>query len=478
MRSAWLLTAPLLACGDPESLGIGDGDPCDEPGACIDRSSWVHEHRGRSYGGFGASALAIAADGDLVASGTYGTDLEFAGEVHTAVTSVDSWVARFAPDGTPRWFRGLPIARPEVGYGGAPWSVGTLAFADNDDILLGTTAYATIDVGAGPLVGATPDALALRMSPTGEVLWARRLVGPDEGGRFPFAVFVAPAPGDRVWLVGTVFESLDLGTGPLWSAGWGDLLIAQLDGAGEPLWSRRHGDAGHQEARAAAVTPDGGLVITGRLEGSLTIPDTTIASAGLADAFLVRLDAAGAPLWARRFGDELGQTGEQVVVGPEGITLAGNFVRAIDLGGGPLTSAPDPHGWDTDEAWQTAIFVARLDLDGGHRWSTALRADEDWASLDILARGADGSLALAGHSGRRMLFSGDITGRGDGFWFATLTATGEPRWLQTAASPPRVAIDASGGVIAVFNTRDPITFAGLHLGAHNRSSLIVARRWP
>lgn len=40
------------------------------------------------------------------------------------------------------------------------------------------------------------------------------------------------------------------------------------------------------------------------------------------------------------------------------------------------------------------------------------------------------------------------------------------------------AIDADGGVIAVFDTRDPITFAGLHLGAHKRSSLIVARRWP
>jgi hypothetical protein len=81
--------------------------------------------------------------------------------------------------------------------------------------------------------------------------------------------------------------------------------------------------------------------------------------------------------------------------------------------------------------------VSGLDLDGDHRWSTALYADADPAELDMLARGADGFLALAGNSGRRMLFAGEITGRGDGFWFATLGPTGEPRWLQTAAGSPR-----------------------------------------
>jgi hypothetical protein len=479
VRCAWALAVTVIACGDPASLGIGDDLACGEPGRCVDPSTWTHEYRQRSkYGAIGASALAIAGDGDIVASGTYSGSFEVAGQVHTSVDEVDIWVARFAPDGAPRWFRGFVGEPTETGHGGAPWSAGNLTFAANDDILLSSTVFATIDLGTGPLVGDTPDPVVLRMSPAGAVIWARRIVGPDEPFNRPSPVFVAPADDDRVWLVGTVHGTVDLGGEPLWSAGWGDLLVAQLDGAGEHLWSRRHGDAGHQEARAVAPAPDGGVVITGELEGSLTIADTTITSAGLGDAFLLRLDAAGALLWARRFGDELGQTGEQVVVDAAGVTFAGDFIRAIDLGGGPLTTERDPHAWEPADAWQRAIFVARLDLAGDPLWSTALRADSDPASLDMLARGDDGSLALAGWSGRRMQFAGEIAGTGDGPWFAALTAEGEPLWLQTASGSPRVAIDADGGVIAVFDLRDPIDFAGAQLGAAGRASLIVARRGP
>lgn len=490
MRSAWSLTLALAACGEPVSLGIG-AEPASTGAAETtgagtegetgdDRSSWVYEYRERGkYGSIGASALAIADNGDIVATGRFAGSFEFAGVVYTSVDE-DLWVARFASDGTPLWFRQFSAPLPYAVDTFGPQSAGNLAFTADGDLLLSPTVLLATDFGSGPLDGDTWDPVVLRMSADGEVVWARRFAG--FGGEYTdsYPVFVAAGSDDRVWLVGTLEGLTDLGGGPLWSAGWGDLLIAQLDGAGEHLWSRRHGDGGHQEARAAAAAPGGGIVIAGALEGSLAIADTTITSAGLGDAFLVRLDAAGAPLLARNFGDELDQSATALVVDADGITFAGDFVRAIDLGGGPLTSEPDPKAWEPADAWEQAIFVARLDLDGAHRWSTELHADHDPAEVASLARGSDGTLALAGYSWDRPLqFAGAIDGSGQGSWVAALTADGAPRWLQTVSGTPRVAVDAAGGVVALFNVYwEPIEFAGKPLGAPDRASLIVARRGP
>lgn len=518
MRLAWISLAALPACGEPplanhgtsetgstmagtattdaattdlESTATSTGDPaCAGPlSACPGSALWLRDYRVKgSAGAVAASALAIAANGDIVAAGNYYGTFEFAGESYPSISQVDLWLARFAADGAPLWFRHFDGELKYGTQGRVADSLGNLAFATNGDIVLTTTAFGDVDLGDGPLVGDDGDPVLVRLSAAGQVQWARRVVGTGRSEYEYFPRLVAPAADDRVWLVATLYNtSIDLGGGPLNSAGWGDLLLAQLDEHGEHVWSRRLGDAGHQVPRAVAAVADGGLLITGALEGTLQLGDVTLASAGMSDVFVLRLDADGAAVWGRRYGDKYDQGGSAVTIDAAGITLAGSFASTIDLGGGPLTALERQNPPHPRDGWYRSVFMARLDLDGTHRWSAALHADESEAELTALARTEDGTLAFAGTSSRRLSFGGQIAGHSKGKWFGSLAADGAPRWLQSVAdSPwpgqgadsPLLAVDREGALVTVFGLFDTLELGAETVGTAERATLVLGKYVP
>lgn len=461
---------------EPANCATPADEACTGQAACAGAQAWLRDFSVTDeWGAIGASALAIAANGDIVATGTYSGTLEIAGAYHTSESRADIWVARFAPNGTPLWFRGFGgVGEPEAAPG-VPASAGNIVFALNGDIVLTTNALVDVDFGFGLTVGEPLDPVVLCLSAEGQVQWARRLVGLTDDPYKTFPLLVAPAGVDRWWLAGTLYNrKVDLGDGPLQSAGWGDILLAQLDEHGNFLWSRRHGDPGHQELRAAAATAGGDLVITGGIEGTLQIGSHTLPSAGLRDAFAARLDAQGTPVWSRRYGDNLWQGGSQVHVAAKTITLVGTFQSTIDLGGGELSFPDETPG----EGGAGAIYVARLSLDGTYLWSTALASELGWVTVDSLARGDDGSLVLAGYSGSQMQAAGDVWGNGWGAWFMALAPGGAPRWLQTVDGSTRAAIDTQGAVIGAFYLFDVAEFGGVTVGAPQRGSLVLGKYGP
>jgi hypothetical protein len=57
----------------------------------------------------------------------------------------------------------------------------------------------------------------------------------------------------NIALAGLLQGSVDLGNGPLSSAGGTDLVVADFDPAGAPIWSRRFGDATDQGSACIAT---------------------------------------------------------------------------------------------------------------------------------------------------------------------------------------------------------------------------------
>jgi len=180
----------------------------------------------------------------------------------------------------------------------------------------------------------------------------------------------------------------------LHSAGWGDVLLAQLDADGNHLWSRRAGDPGHQEIRAIAAAPDGGLVIAGGLEGSLDLGAGLLVSAGSRDAFVASLDPDGDATWSHRYGEKDMESSLAVDIDQDGgVLLMGNYYGStIDLGGGPL----DPGA---------SLFFAELGADGSHAWSTALSE-----LVHTFDRGADGTLVVGGFGTSELMFPDGVWG--------------------------------------------------------------------
>jgi hypothetical protein len=137
------------------------------------------------------------------------------------------------------------------------------------------------------------------------------------------------------------------------SRGGSDALVVRLSAAGKPVWSVPLGGAGDQYGRAAGLAPDGTVLVAGFFDGALDWNATK--SVGAEDIFVAALSEQGQPLWLRTFGDAASQRASDLAIVPGGdfYVLAGAFEGTLDLGHGPLVSAG---GVDA--------FVAKLPIAG------------------------------------------------------------------------------------------------------------------
>src|SRR5262249_11311554 len=134
------------------------------------------------------------------------------------------------------------------------------------------------------------------------------------GTSFERAVSVATAADGTVFVAGAFVDSgtFDL-DGPsettLTPTGSAGGFLRHHNPPGPPLWAKSiHGD-GYDVAFAVAATVDGGVVLTGRFDGSTVTAgegeanQTTLTSGGGAfDLWIARYQADGSLAWAKRAG--------------------------------------------------------------------------------------------------------------------------------------------------------------------------------
>src|SRR6185503_5808122 len=107
---------------------------------------------------------------------------------------------------------------------------------------------------------------------------------------------------------GIVSGTVDFGGGPVGGGGGDDVFVVMYDTDGNYQWALRGGDALAQTATGIAVDGGGNVIVTGYFEGTLSLPPVTLVSAGLSDAFVIKISPAGVPLWGNKYGD----AGEQL----------------------------------------------------------------------------------------------------------------------------------------------------------------------
>ena len=225
---------------------------------------------------------------------------------------------------------------------------------DKGDIVVCGYFEGTMDTGAGELTSEASDMVLVKLDSAGNQVWTRLLGGPEN----QYGQVVSDGEGGLI-LTGQMEGSMDLGAGTLTSEGAEDAFIARFDADGKLLWNKRFGGPGHQSAGQARLDAKGDIVVIGRFEETIDLGGGPLTSAGNIDGYVAKFDLQGNHLWSKSFGD-----GSQQVLGSMDVDSAGNilltgmFVGAMDFGGGPITTAG---GFD--------VFVAKLDPDGGHVWS-------------------------------------------------------------------------------------------------------------
>jgi hypothetical protein len=277
----------------------------------------------RHYGG-GAVArtpsIAIDAQSNLIVAGGFDGDLDLGSEklLGREGQSLDAYIAKFSPDGALQWHKkyGTGLARitdiatdmagrvamvgdfsNEIDFGGGPVKTTTarsaffamlngagelewakqfpgqgLTFATSVGFSAKGNVYAAGDFnGAINFGGPTTTfeatepggdgAFIVKRATDGTHIW-NTYYDDHVKGRGKHTRMVVDAEG-AVLLTGRFTQNISLAGKMLMANGDADGLMLKLDGAGRFEWARNYGEAGDDDTFAAAVDPDGAVVVVG-----------------------------------------------------------------------------------------------------------------------------------------------------------------------------------------------------------------------
>ncbi|MDI1448923.1 hypothetical protein [Polyangium sp. 6x1] len=264
----------------------------------------------------------------------------------------------------------------------SPQLVSAIAIAPDGNIVIAGSFGGVIDLGAGPMASTgNYDILVAKLTPLGEVVWAKRFG--DSNAQQANAVAIDGA--GAIYVGGSVFGSVDFGDGVQTSKGADDAFVAKFDAGGNPLWSKLFGDTASQEVRALAVTKTNQVVVAGNFAGTISLGGPAFTSAGGDDMFLGKLDETGFHAASRRMG---GQGADDLraiaVAGMDHVVVTGHFASGLDIPGNVLTSKG---GFD--------VFVADFTSALSPTWARGFGDATAQQAFDV-AIAPNGDIYLAG----------------------------------------------------------------------------------
>lgn len=182
----------------------------------------------------------------------------------------------------------------------------------------------------------------------------------------------------NVYSTGSFNGSADFDPGSgsfsLTSVGNVDIFISKLDAAGNFLWAKSVGGTSFDVGQSIAVDASGNSYITGYFINTVDFDpgpgvfNLTSASVGGGDIFILKLNASGNFVWAKRMGgnDPNGDVGYDIVLDNSGnIYTTGYYYGISDFDPGVPVFALTSTG-------NTDIFVSKLDASGNFVWAISI----------------------------------------------------------------------------------------------------------
>lgn len=281
------------------------------------------------------AALAVDAAGILTVAGSFGGTAATFGPTQLANPAAPTaaragFVARLSAGGS--WLSATAI----VGQGTTTSDDVALDAAGNAYVC-GSFAGASAIFGSTTLPNAaasTTDSYVAKLTPAGRWHWATRGGGPGPDR----AQAVAVDGNGLVYLTGGFGGSAAFGATTLASQGTAfDVYVAALDATGAWRWATRAGGAAAEAGSDLVLDGTGRPVITGEFFGpTAQFGNATLALSGpqgQSDAFVAKLDAAGAWQWALGSSGAGEESGHALALdGDGGLYLSGTCLGAGQFG--------------------------------------------------------------------------------------------------------------------------------------------------
>jgi hypothetical protein len=338
------------------------------------------------------TAVGVAPDGDVIVAGTFEGTLDLGGAPLVSLAAADAFVARLSSAGQVLW--SVRLGGPDNQRPAA------LAVDAGGDVLVYGDFAGSIAIGADTWTASgAKDLFVARLSGDGQVTWSAQL----GGSALEVASGLALDPGSGAMLLTGRFSGLtNLGGASLTSNGMADAFVVKLASDGSHVWSFAFGDGSYQEGSAIAVALDGSVLVGGGVSGSIDFGGGPLTAVGSTDAFVAKLAPDGAHVWSRLFGDAIFQQTSGLAVDELGqITLMVGLNGAIDVGTGPIASNGlndvllaklDPAGaplWARGVGWsgdELAVSLA-LDAGGGLRFAGSFSGAGDFGGQAFASAG-------------------------------------------------------------------------------------------
>jgi hypothetical protein len=197
-----------------------------------------------------------------------------------------------------------------------------------------------------------------------------------------------------------------------YGAGGYDFYVVKFDASGALQWTKTIGGTGSDYARSIIQTTDGGYAVAGY---------TTSFGAGNYDAYIVKLNAAGALQWTRTIGGTGDDRAYSVIQTTDGGYITAGYTSSFGAG-----------SWD--------FYFVKLDAAGVIQWTKTVGGSSNEAPNSVIQTN-DGGYAAVGHAvsygaGIYAVYVVKLSAAGALQWTRTVGGTGRDYGLsivQTAA---------------------------------------------
>jgi hypothetical protein len=260
----------------------------------------------------------------------------------------------------------------------------------------------------------------------------------------------------NVYAIGDFFETSLIVPGVagnlvLPNHGRNDVYAVKLNSSGLALWGHSFGGAEDEVPGSIAVDGQGNLFVAGRFSESATIGNTTLASQGLGDVFIAKIDSAGAFEWGRQIAGSNWTNVESLDVDPAGnLYLTGSYDESVTFLSSENVTLPDVPYWHS-------FYLAKMAPNGDFVWAHGYVG----ATNNRLTVDPAGALVMAGRytnvtdfdpgPGKLVLPEQSVNVATDDLYVLKLTLDGEMTWVKTIGGDAsvfasRVAIGLNGQI--------------------------------
>jgi hypothetical protein len=233
------------------------------------------------------------------------------------------------------------------------------------------------DAGINSLTSLTnSSAFISKLDSNGNFIWVKKI-----GGSFITTLngMAISSAGD-LYLTGSFYGTTDfnpsiIATNNVTSVGGADIYILKLSSAGAFVWVRAIGDNGNDVGTSIKMSDANEIYVTGDFEQTVDFnfgAGTTNMTAILDDAFVLKVDASGNFMWAKKLGGSGYEEPIALSVDHAGnVYTIGSFDANIDLNpSASLTANFTSNG-------QTDIYISKLDASGNFAWGKRIGNSAD-----------------------------------------------------------------------------------------------------